>query len=195
MIILEKKIISKESLANLFVKNEIEAASLLRDALMDVKNTTGSITDPDIKAYNSMDDAEFILNLSLTTIKNYAAKYGYAVFNVDGDTCVVKQFNVDSYKTIKMKLNSMDKNNEETIIENNNKNILTAEDRLALDFVRKGNEHKEQTAISIRCAKSVQSRLEQIYKKYSIFPKQYIISYLLDIGLTKLENIDGKTNK
>lgn len=60
------------------------------------------------------DGCRIYVKHSLTTIKNYASKNGYGVFNVSGDACVVKQFAIDDYAEIKKKLdrNSENKGNE-----------------------------------------------------------------------------------
>lgn len=184
---MERKIISKESLSDLFARNEIEAATLLRDALMDVKEKVGNITDPDIKNYNADAENKYMLDISLTTIKNYAAKYGYGVFNVVADACVVKQFCVDDYREMKKKL----ENKGDTIMETNNNN-LTATQRLAINFVEKADEYKVQDVINIRCASTVQTRLQAAYAKYDMFSKQFLISYLLDKALTELEDSEEK---
>lgn len=186
---MERKIINKENLANLFAKNEIEAATLLRDALMDVRKKCDEITDPAIKNYNAMEN-EFMLNISLTTIKNYASKNGYGIFNVDGNACVVKQFDVDSYKELKREFYDSNENKGDKVMDN--KNNLTASEKLAVNYIRKIKEYKEQDAISIRCATSVNARLQAVYSKYSMFQKQFIISYLLDIALIELENSEEK---
>ena len=62
MIYLERKVISKDLISNLFAKDEIKAAELLRDALMDVKKS-GDITDPSIKDYNAITENEFLLDI------------------------------------------------------------------------------------------------------------------------------------
>ncbi len=188
---MERKIISKESLANLFARDEIQAAELLRDVLMNIKSKT-DITDPAIKKYNADTNNAYFLNMSLSTVKTYAGKYGYVVYNEVGVGCVVEQFTIDDYKEIKKKLYSINENKVDKTIDS--KNDLTAEQRLALDFVKMSGEYKKQTAISIRCADTVNDRLVAIYKKFSIFPKQYIISHLLNIGLTELEKNDEKIN-
>lgn len=189
---MEKKIIGKENLADLFANNELEAATLLRDALIEVKKMTGNITDPDIKNYNNMseDDAKFRFDISLTTIKNYAAKYGYGVFNVDGASCVVKQFEVDEYAKIR---NELDKNkNQGNLDTKNNDNGLSEKEKMAVEIFRKSNEYREQSCINIRVANSVKERLEKIYDEYDAFTKQQIISYLLDVAITQLEDAENR---
>jgi len=192
LIFMEKRIISKESLSDLFAKDEIEAAELLRDALMEVKSRVGNITDPDIKKYNDIPDAGYRLDISLTTIKNYSAKYDFGIYNVSGENCVVKQFNVNDYREIKNKLDSIDVNKGEKNMDNKK---LTAKEELAINYIKKAEDYKDQTQISIRVAESVQARLDNMYKQFPMLPKQYILSYLLDIGLTQIEgDINNEKN-
>ncbi|WP_097014923.1 hypothetical protein [Anaerocolumna aminovalerica] len=190
---MEKRVINKECLANLFAKDEIMAASLLRDSLMEVKSKVGNITDPDIKNYNAL-DVKYRLNISLTTIKNYSAKYNYGIFNVSGEGCVVKQLSVNDYKKIKIKLDTMNENHVETVIENNSKNNLSAKERLAIDIIRNSDKYKEQSSINIRCATIVKDKLELIYKKFDMFNKQQIISYLLDTAISMLDGDENEKN-
>lgn len=189
VVIMERKIISKESLANLFARDEIQAAELLRDVLMDIKSKT-DITDPAIKKYNADTNNAYFLDMSLSTVKSYSEKYGYGVYNVEGTGCIVKQFTIDDYKEIKKKLDGMEENKGEKTMES--KSYLTAEQRLALNFVAKVDEYKAQESIAVRCAETVNNRLKNAYEKYSMFPKQYIISYLLDMALTELEKDNEK---
>lgn len=188
---MEKRVISRESLANLFAKDEIQAASLLRDALMEVKLKVGNITDPDIKNYNTL-DVKYRLDMSLTTVKNYSSKYNYGIFNVSGEGCVVKQISVNDYEKIKMKLDTKNENQWKTVMETNKK--LTVKEELAINFITKSDDYKAQTGIAIRCATSVQSKLDNFYKTYSMFPKQYLFSFLLDFALTAMEKDDEKNN-
>lgn len=178
---MERTIISKENLANLFARNEIEAAALLRDALMDVKEKIGEITDPAIKNYNATEN-EYLFNISLTTIKNYSEKYGYSIFNISGDGCVVKQFSVNKYREIKKIL---DKNDDEKM-EPASENKMSVAEKLALDYVKKAELYKTQKQMSIRFATSVQDRLDNLCNKYPMFTRQYLISLLFDTALSEL---------
>lgn len=189
---MEKIIINKEILSDMFAKNEIEAAELLRDSLMDVKKTTGGITDIDIKNYNAM-TTTFMLNISLTTIKKYAAKYGYGIFNVSGSACVVKQFMVDDYSNIKTILDKESENKGDNIMDNKK----STQEILAVSFVTR--DFNNQSLMSIRCSVNEQARLESLAKSYPMLTKQFLLSLVLSHGMDSLgffpksknENING----
>ena len=178
---MDRKVISKDCLASLFVQNEIEAAKLLRDALMDVKEKNKEITDTAIKTYNADTDNAFVFSISLTTIKNYACRYGYCIFNTSGHGCVVKQITVGDYQKIR---NELDKNKESESPNTTSK--ISIVEKLALDYVKKENEYKDQKQISIRFATSVHKKLEMFFDKFPIFNKQYLLSHLINKALDDL---------
>lgn len=57
---------------------------------------------------------------------------------------------------------------------------------LAINYVNKAKQFKDQKLMSIRCSTSVQKRLDNLCEKYSMFNKQYLLSYLLDMALESL---------
>lgn len=177
---MEKEIIRKEDLIDLFAKNDIEAATLLRDALIDVKEKIGDITDPAIKKYNAMSDVLFMLDISLTTIKNYAGKYGYGIFNVVGDGCMVKQFTMDEYKEMKKKLGEKAESKDEKV-----DSKKSTQEILAISFVTKN--FTQQKMMSIRCSSSEQARLEKLVSTYPMFTKQYLLSLVMSLGMDSLD--------
>lgn len=174
---MERKIIGKEYLIDLFAIDEIQAATLIRDALMDVKNKNDNITDPAIKSYNANADNEFMFDISLTTIKNYAGKYGYGIFNVNGDGCVVKQINVNAYQEIKEKLDE----NHENKVEKDMDSKKSTQEILAISFVTK--DFSQQKMMSIRCSTYEQERLEKLSSAYGMFTKQYLLSLVISLGI------------
>lgn len=174
---MERKVISKELISNLFAEDEIKAAELLRDALMDVKEKSGDITDPSIKSYNTITENKFMLDISLTTIKNYATKYGYGVFNVVGDGCVVKQLSIDDYREVKKLLSENDENKGDTAMECKK----STQEILAMSFVTK--DFKQQKMMSIRCSTSEQDRLDELCEAYPMFTKQYLLSLIISFGM------------
>lgn len=174
---MERKIISKESLSDLFAKNEIEAATLLRDALMDVKKSTGEITDPHIKKYNKIENAEFLFNISLTTIKKYSEIYDYSIFNEKDEKCVVKQFSVSHYAQIK---ENLDKNKGDKAMNS----TKSTQELLAIAFATK--DFSQQKLLSIRASTKEQIRLEALVAAYPMFSKQFLLSLVISLGMDAL---------
>lgn len=185
-----KKIIDF-TLEQMLKNDELGTVEMLRGVIAGIIKEFGDITDITKEKYNER-DGEYEIKISISTIRNYLKPYKYVV-KKDIQECIVREMSFQEYAEIKKKLDKNDENNGDKTMETINNN-LTAKQRLALDFVKMADLYKQQDSISIRCATSVKIRLEAIYARYSIFPKQYIISHLLNIGLTELEKNDEKIN-
>ncbi|WP_281533128.1 hypothetical protein [Anaerocolumna aminovalerica] len=182
-----KKIIDF-TLEQMLKNDEIGTVEMLRGVITDIISEFGDITDDTRKLYNKKPDGEYDVKISISTIRNYLKPYNYVV-RKDENECIVKCIDFPEYVIIR---NELDKNkNQGNLDTKNNDNGLSEKEKMAVEIFRKSTEYREQSCINIRVANSVKERLENIYSTYDAFTKQQIISYLLDVAITQLENTEN----
>lgn len=175
------KTIIDTTLQTMLEQNEVKTVNMLHDILSEVYTKYGNVTDDEIKKYNGSENGQYYIKISVSTIRNYLKQFHYVVKK---DTnCIVREMTVDEYISFKEKLDSL--NNK--IDDASDKENYNVAEKLAISYVAKSIEYKEQKLMSIRCATNVQNRLDNLCKKYPIFNKQYLLSYLLDAALENLE--------
>ena len=161
---------------------ELEIVEELRKVILTIIRKYGDITDITKEKYNVDPESEYEIKISVSTIRNYLKPYGY-VIKKDIRECIVREIGFPEYKGIREKLSIFNKENDETP----NVGNRSVAEKLAISYVAKSEEYKDQKLMSIRCSAKVQSRLDDLCKKYSMFNKQYLLSYLLDTALESLE--------
>lgn len=177
----EKNIIDT-TLQTMLEQNEVKTVKMLYGILSEVYEKYGDITDNEIKKYNDSEDGQYFIKISVSTIRNYLKQFHYVVKK--DDNCIVREMTVDEYVEAREKLDALNKENYEAP-KTDNRSVA---EKLALSYVSKSEEYKDQKLMSIRCSAIVQSRLDDLCKKYPMFNKQYLLSFLLDTALKNLED-------
>jgi hypothetical protein len=161
--------------------NELETVEMLRGVIATIIRKYGDITDVTKEKYNSDPDNKYEIKISVSTIRNYLKPYGY-VIKKDIRECIVREIGFPEYLNIRKKIDALDDNNKDAIIET----TKSVPEQLALGYVAKAEYFKDQKQQSIRFSTNVQQRLGKLYTKYGMFTKQYLLSYLLSTALESL---------
>jgi hypothetical protein len=126
--------------------------------------------------------------ISYSHLSRTLKSYGYQVSQkgncISDEKMVTVTFErLQELEEIEKKYSGNDSENKGETIMDSKKSVAEI---LAMGFVNKSADFKEQKMMSIRCASSVQDRLDSLVEKYPCFTKQYILSLLLDMSLTEL---------
>ena len=140
------KMILDKTLLTRFEEEEFAAAELVKSALQEVHRNYGNINDATIKKNNEAPSSEYVIDMSLTTLKNYVNKWSYRIENIGNATCIMKQFTISEYREIKNRLNN--KTNETS----NVTKTMTAKQRLGFELVEKSEKYKCMKMLSLRCS-------------------------------------------
>ena len=178
---MERKTIIDTSLQVMLERNELKTVKLLFDIFHEIYIKYGDITDNDIRRYNDSEDGQYIIKISISTIRNYLKQHQYIVKK--DENCIVREMTVDEYADVITKIDALNKENaENTALDNN----ISVAEKLAMEYVSRMEKYKKQKQQSIRYAITVQDKFDKLCSDYPMFTKQYLLSLIISLGMDSI---------
>jgi hypothetical protein len=172
---MNKKIIDT-SLQPMLENKEIETVKMLYDILHEIYVRYGDITDSDIKKYNSDENGQYHISISISTIRNYLKIYHYTIKK--DDNCIVREMTVAEYASTVPTINNNSENKGGDFMDN-----LTVKQKISLAYADKSDQYNNLKLMSLRCSTDVLDRFNSMAKNYKCFDKSYLLSYVLEAGM------------